>query len=411
MLRFALALALVMCGCGGSDPIIDPPDEDLPGPIDVVTMENDGTPIANAIVFTNAADGSFHASAVTDAQGKATAEVPPGGSVSVADVTPGLEHIETVLDVAPGETITFGPSARGVENEVSVSAPMVGGASGYSFYNPCQSTSGASTMATLSHDASCVTGPYSILATASDGSSPVNYQFVDDVLPNATTADLIGTWQPFGTYGVSVTDLPIAGQLFAQQRTGRGGTFLYFQEQTNVDQNQEMFTMDIAPMFGETYNLGIVQVTNASTLYQGFTQVDITLDGGDVTVSADEFLTVSSPDANYDTASRRVTFAAPVTWTATRLDIEVEAEIGSYNWEFNGAGNQAEVTLPDLAPELADWEPTAVPDVSPVFFEASIDITWPELRVMPQAIRRSLEAYPSGQPFDVKWLQYVVTSM
>jgi hypothetical protein len=112
MTRIALlTLILVACGDdGGVRTLDDAPLLDAPGGHATVTVTVGGTPRANRPVIFQGPDGAEIAIATTDADGKASAPIPAGSSVTTLDLyatSSDRRSIATVMGVMPGDNIVF----------------------------------------------------------------------------------------------------------------------------------------------------------------------------------------------------------------------------------------------------------------------------------------------------------------
>jgi hypothetical protein len=152
-LSFTSALALA-AACGKSNSLADAPgadsnradaantiDADQHGPVTVIALDPDGAsgPEAGVQVAFLEPTGVLAAEVTTDANGKATADVLPGASVTAVYVVSATQHaLETVTGVKPGDTITIGDVADTTpDGTFTVNLIDVLGTSEYDVYGPC----------------------------------------------------------------------------------------------------------------------------------------------------------------------------------------------------------------------------------------------------------------------------------
>src|SRR5688572_7406621 len=118
-IALALGIALV-CGCGDDggggggggdadagdrDDAGPDPDADLTTPIRVTALDEDGAVEVGVQVLFVAADGSLVLDTVTDSAGQATAEMQPGGSVTLIRPSGDFFGVTTFLDPPPSADI------------------------------------------------------------------------------------------------------------------------------------------------------------------------------------------------------------------------------------------------------------------------------------------------------------------
>ena len=178
-------------GCGGGSSGTPSPDSGTDSGTDAaasglvsLTVLNHATPIAGATAIFSDADGHILSTSMTGADGKASATVPAGSSVTV-EVTAGaigmvFHQLQTVFDVQPGDDIQMGtpgiatgPSVA--EGNVQVSFPgTVPNSAYYDAYTGTNSLGdNNATPLTLAVNSSNVdsNGKLDVLALAEDASS------------------------------------------------------------------------------------------------------------------------------------------------------------------------------------------------------------------------------------------------
>jgi hypothetical protein len=133
-MKSAVLLSLLTTACVGSltGGDTDPPDPPQPPPpppppSEVAVRVHDGAlPATGVKVIFQAADDSVIADVVTDADGRASAQMPNGGNLTVirtypASTTPeraALDHVYTYLGVKPGDTIDLAGTTHDISRQI-----------------------------------------------------------------------------------------------------------------------------------------------------------------------------------------------------------------------------------------------------------------------------------------------------
>ncbi len=238
MRRFAsIASGLFACvtGCGddGVHHLPDAPaaddagiDAPVAGTVNITTNVRccdlaPGTAQAGVRVIVTGRNNAVGATAMTDAQGKASVAVHAGDSVTAVypeDVPNLRTRLTTIAGVKPGDNLTFGdaywvPPATGVDGQLNVSWPAVTGANYYEVYTPCGSyfAGSATTTATIPLSAYCQTATAPIVFVAHDNNGLIvatSYLPAAPFTPGTLPAI---TWTPVTpSYAVSVSGLDAA---------------------------------------------------------------------------------------------------------------------------------------------------------------------------------------------------------
>jgi hypothetical protein len=240
-MRRSLILVLALAACGKVSTLTDAPvgsgsgadamtggpdappaiDADLHGPITVIVNDTNApaTPLAGVpVVFVNP-DGSVVAEPLTDANGKATATVLPGASVTAVYGGGTLSvQLETVRAVAPGDTIVIGPLSGAGGNPsgtFTATVPDYAGSVFYDVYGPCGSNtanavgSGAPTPVTLSMQDNCQQTTMDLVAIAknSDKTPDAWVEAKNVAYTDGGNATMGSGWQPFQTLSLSFSNV------------------------------------------------------------------------------------------------------------------------------------------------------------------------------------------------------------
>jgi len=206
MRRVALAFVMLVAACGGGDGNStgdagngsDGGDGGGSGaePVTVSVHDNDGVAAAGVRVYFQNLDSSLIASAMTDASGVATAQMPNSGFGRVVDrLVLGAGNtwrLHTVVGVKPGDNVVVDEPGR-------VSVTLIGntsaGSGDINFSTPCGVAQAAGTTngkpsATLMVDRSCLkTTDVFEYKFDSGGLVVINWGYLQDVAPSGTTFD------------------------------------------------------------------------------------------------------------------------------------------------------------------------------------------------------------------------------
>jgi hypothetical protein len=237
MKQLALVLAIAACGgkSGGTTadapPVADAaPDAPSTGVVSVTVVLN-AVPTAGATVFFSDATGHLITSSTTGADGKGSATVAAGSSVTceLTGGTPGsLAHlIETTFDVQPGDEIVCGLPApvttSSPQGTVQVTLPGVyAGAAFYSVdMGGCSSNNATAAPMSVALNTTCVasTNTFDALALAKDSSSGSMLAYATSLgltPPGAGKSSNVTmpSWRTdFGVHNIAVSNAPPNAEL------------------------------------------------------------------------------------------------------------------------------------------------------------------------------------------------------
>jgi hypothetical protein len=179
-----------------------------------VVVTDAGVPVPGVTVVFQDAAGTLVGTAVTGADGKASAVVVAGSQITVVTGTTGNRRLLTYLGVKPGDVLNVAlPNIRAVSVTLAASNP--GGtpsvvAGNFDCYgNP--PVSGGQTVLALRP--SCITGPvFPVLAISTAALAPITYySFLKGVAPaasGATNVAGLSAWAAGTPYSVNVTNAP-----------------------------------------------------------------------------------------------------------------------------------------------------------------------------------------------------------
>lgn len=218
-LLFVLSLSLI--GCGTVHTLADASngsgtgaDANPRGTVKVTTYDPYGsrTPtVGTPVVFIDAA-GAVVATVPSDGNGKAQADMLPGGTVTaVWQPTAGQYILQTVEGVKPGDDIALIGlgGGGGTTGTFTLSWPAQTGASYYQGYSSCYSGYTQSTSVALSITDDCRQDTMTVAVAAFDVNNNLlgylektGVQYTD-----GGSATLSGTWQPPQTFTATLTNL------------------------------------------------------------------------------------------------------------------------------------------------------------------------------------------------------------
>jgi hypothetical protein len=171
-----LVLGLAACGTVKGNQLADAPSADdasviTRGAVTVTVLDPSGNaaPAVGANVVFLDPDGTLVKTASTDARGKATADVLPGGSVTSIVPTAQQTVLTTVLAIKPGDDLTIGTVALDTTAATfTVTFPQLNGAAGAASYEvsgPCGQSAGTVVAGTPTVSATLTVYPYCKQAT------------------------------------------------------------------------------------------------------------------------------------------------------------------------------------------------------------------------------------------------------
>lgn len=208
------------CGTGASRSAERTPDvPSVIGPapqmvqVDVQAWNDAGAPAASAPVVIGDANGSAMSTRSTSSDGTVSAQVVPGGEVTLVSQQPGVTSVSTAVGLQAGSIdVAFGMPATTATGSVSVTLPgTVSGASFYELSYGCGDTWTGVGDATLSLDVDGACGAVvSVLAVARDGSwKPIAYADLD--VASGASASFGGWRTDFQHVAAMFTDAPAQG--------------------------------------------------------------------------------------------------------------------------------------------------------------------------------------------------------
>jgi hypothetical protein len=201
--------------------------------VHVRNADDNGAPVANAVVVFSAAAGSTMVTAMTDASGTAIGTVEAGGTVTVMQGwQPGEAGRAIVFGVQDGDVLDFGPAPSAL-GTMTVTLPPTE-ATFYRVTGPC--LLGGSTLTTLSVSiAAGCTSPQAVLAEARLGSAR-SFLVAAGVTPtDGGSLTMTGTWLDAATATVELTGLIAdSPQLVMERHVYSAGISAYYDEPTTL---------------------------------------------------------------------------------------------------------------------------------------------------------------------------------
>jgi len=221
-------LLCLVSGCGKvnpAEPADAPPDADPRGPVHVTVRDviGNGAPAPNIPVVFIDPDGTVVADIVSDADGRATANVLPGASVSAVYqqlstttvvMTTNIRYLfVSVLGVKPGDDLPIGFTDRDFTNSgtFNVTFQPFTGATTYDIFTPCGLTSSTTpnTAIPVQMQNSCKRDSFDILVVARDASNnALAGAIATNVSLSAGSAAVPGTYTSTNSFAASYTDIP-----------------------------------------------------------------------------------------------------------------------------------------------------------------------------------------------------------
>ncbi len=378
MRRIAMACLLVVLGCGGSDdPPIDDPGPPEPGPA-TITLTNFNQPGEGITVVFHNPDGSIIATEQTDANGTASAVVPPDAMMTVLQPQPPAgvpipNYLYTIVGVQPNDTFTtgfFDFTLPTVYQDISVTMPgLFEGATEYRVRWGCGSSSSADPNfnPVISTNSNCANnaGKITLFAEARDGSgNRLAHSFLDYTPVVATTlgappAAVLPAWQTAVTNAtLSRDDTPpgSTGALAEAWLSHKGQTFIYQSLGTSptiLAQPNGFF--DLATL------IGVADFGSDISIFQENTAAPFTTQ----TVHLEERLAGRIPGMTItNTNPARPELEVFSTMDAANLDVATfcftYGDLGqpaSNAWQFLAPPGTTKLVVPELPAELASLTP------------------------------------------------------
>jgi hypothetical protein len=347
------------------------PDANPRGTVTVTIYDNQntGAPVAGIPVVFVDPDGKLVGRPTTDADGKASAEVLPGATVT--SITPNGTNqydLKTVLGVKPGDNITLNTPAQGTTaGTFTVNLTARAGAVHYYVYGPCgaQTSADTSLTATLTISNDCKTDQMDLVAIAYDANYAVlGYVNKSGVAysNNGSTA-LPTTWSGLSSFTATASNLP-AEVTYANINRYWPDSYGYGMGGGGAPTNNAVSVTVSGPSAASA--LVATNVRDSQGLEQEIRQVNAgNSTSYNLDVSNNLLKWVASP--MLDVTTGKVTIAATGTSHGTpdlfatdviynRVDAQ---QVTTYfSWHIYGP-DVTDLTLPTLPPEVGDVGPKA----------------------------------------------------
>jgi hypothetical protein len=345
-------------------------DADPHGSITVIVNDPSPptTPLAGVpVVFVDPA-GAIIAEVATDANGKASAVILPGSTVTaVYNAGTTNVQLETVLAVAPGDTITIGPQYQGQgsgSGSFTVDVPDYPGSQSYDVYGPCGSSNGAAagsgalSPVVLGFSDNCTESKMDLVAIAlnSDHNPDAWLENANVAYTDGGSATLTGTWQPFMQWTATFTNMTGVSLVYVNDMVPDANGY------QRSGYAQPTLTLDVP---GAATALVETDFTHQSG--GGQEQMYEVVDGHkatyDVDVQAALLPFIGYPTLDLSSATISIPFEpggndGDVLQVQAGFSRVVNDVTHSYSWEI-WSPPTASITLPPMPSDLADTEPTA----------------------------------------------------
>jgi hypothetical protein len=427
-----LALGLVFClGCGsGNDntehvpdgpPVPDAaPDAGIDAAtrgtvtVTVLNLTNtSGAPAVGADVVFLDPDGTLVKRAITDIDGKAQADVLPGGSVTGIGLARRQTRLMTVLGIKPGDDLVLGTKAAddSVAGTFNVTYPAFSGATRYDVISPCNITSflaptggAAPDPAQITILSSCKLDPMELIVVPEGPNGPLASISKAGVafIPGGSTT-IAGDYQALLRFTASYTDVdpiisnlemartvpPPFGWVDAVAWTSPGTTAALSADGPQSSGGQ--ITTNIALATGSTQ--AVVQTISGAAATYGF-DVGATLLPwlGQPTFDATSGKLVVPTDTTGTSTAKPDLFRILALYS--RDDVNGISTV--FNWVVFGP-DATDIVLPTLPADLAGIPPTAAEGVvfpSAVMLESD-SMTYDQIR---HDLPTAYDAFTSGLP-------------
>ncbi len=374
MHRTALLVVLISA-CGddeGVRPLKDAPTLDASPGTATVTVRAGRQPIANHTVYFQGPDSSEIATVQTDADGRASAVVPAGSSVTTLDLeyyrNKASRSIVTIMGVKPGDdlAITGSPDLLVESARLDVViAPYTGVPSPlYAMRTTCGDASLGDTTSSSYFSLLCSPRIDALVRAVDSSNRDVAYVAVLDQAIDVPL-DLTGVaWTPLTSSGTTYTNIPAATYIESYRRlvTPRGELLSCSDVSQNASSTYTA-SMDCPTIPGVTM-VDTLVYTDVQTIWEVTQPVATpasTIDVANMAVRAP-----SSP--NFDGAARTISWSESQTGATPEfvtLWIEDRSHPNPNYWEIIAPYDGASITLPTLVGEAAeiDLAPTTVPYV------------------------------------------------
>lgn len=198
-------------------PAAEPPVAALPVRVTALTDTGDGRPDQGATALFVGPDGALVAEVPVDADGKASATLPAGGTVHtlrvIARGNARTVSIQSVLGVAPGDELVLGRQRRvddptAITRALAGSFTSAGAGARHSFFTECGAAFADAPPLSLPVRADCPAKRLRLLATAVTASGELLFTTTDvDTTPGASFT-VPATWQPMRNFSLVVERTP-----------------------------------------------------------------------------------------------------------------------------------------------------------------------------------------------------------
>lgn len=394
----ALALA-ALAACGKDHPLVDAgvldanrtdastgPDADPHGVVTVTVLSSDGsgTPASGVKVAFVEPDGELAAEATTGADGKASASVLPGASVTAVYALAPTDHqIETILGVKPGDDLTIGSAKDSTAaGTFTVNLIDTGGTTSYAVYGPCgagtftvpqafTSNATATVPVALTFQRYCAQTTMDLVAVRYDVDFvAADYVELKDVaFTDGGTVDQTAAWTPMPLLAATYSDIP--ADVIAVSFDDRVPDLLGFGYGALLTPDAGAAAVN-APVPPAAHAL--VTSTIESNAHGGSQQIFDGIDGTKTSYALDVGASllpwVDAPVL--DPATATITTATSGTGTGDAFRVEVSFDRPDPNGGGSGSGTPTDfydwtvwsaspgtITLPTLPADLADNDPKA----------------------------------------------------
>ncbi len=318
--------------------------------VTVIVQDADGFVKDVDVAFVNA-DGKIASEAKTDANGRAGAIIAPGASVTAT-----VDGLTTVLDVKPGDTITFGRTKDETlgpdTGEMAIKFKAAEGATKVDLVTPCSSISGAASPLSMPVHSNC-SASGRLLAVASGANGMIAYAIADGVKVKKGDYELKSEWKPADAITASVANIDPATIGALKMQTSASVGFATDVAEIPTGAAAAPITLKAALGEGSGYALFI---TDKSGIHHQVQLAPIAKGTTDVKVDLSKSLLAWVTGVSYDATAR----TAKVTTTEgdTGGLLQVDLTYGTKAWHVFGPSNGA-VALPKLPATWASREPAA----------------------------------------------------
>jgi hypothetical protein len=358
---------------------IDAPVDAIPfGPVtvDVRTQNGDGLPQIGATVVFVDTDGEMTRVAAGQ-DGRATAMVHPGASVTAIWLQSSGPRLVTILAVEPGDELKVGFPANPSEAPTgtsTITVPELTTPAEKYVYTACDSGSafaGTGPVRTTWR-ARCDQADSDVLVVGADPRGNLNQYLYRGNVANAerTTIALTGEWRFIETFNIGFTDVPPATSYISAVRRLRSGSSELFRTSngTDVSTATPSFAIDQAPMAGDDMEIDLtVNRTPSEEWAYGQSNVRLRLPvNPTLQVRLADFALPFVTSSGLDLTSRSVT------WEQTEGGIAADAVVSDTyfsrdpgdaspqtftTWRVIAPGGTTSLTLPTLPSELEELLP------------------------------------------------------